>query len=265
MSLKNSIFMGSDALLQVTDLRDVESGDLINTATIAISIFDGERRHPVGILAFTSGGQAQIVVGDIITGATSGATAEVHDIALTSGNWNAGTAAGQLEITGQNGVFQNENLDTDTQANICTIPAGDSTGLAVVLLGGGQVKIPMDTVGLTTNDFIRIESTKNYNGQFDIDALDAGLAGYVTITAVNVAESFTGNEVIYIGISGGKDIGFTHDGGDADGYYDAIQPDTLGGVYHGAEYYLFQRIDYAGNVMLHRYQWTADYYSNLII
>ncbi len=266
MADKNVVFMGSDALLQATDLKDVETGDLINTATITVSIFDGERRYPVSVLEFTSGGVGTIAVGDIIEGATGGATAVIKKVSLTSGYWSAGTAAGQIEITGQDGAFQNENIDiTGGQANIATIPAGDSTGLAVVLLGGGQVKIPMNTVGLTTSDFIRIESSKKYNGQFDIDALDAGLDGYVTITAVNVAETFTGNEVVYIGIADGKDIALTHVGGDADGYYDGIQPDTLEGVYHGAEYYLFEKITYAGNTMLHRYKWTADYYSNLAI
>ena len=266
MTLQNAIFMGSDALMQASEVTDVETGALVNGATITASIFDGDRRSPVSILAFTSGGIATLAVGEIIEGATSGALAVVTKVSLTGGYWASGTAAGQIEISGQNGVFQNENLDVSGgQANIATIPAGDSTGLAVVLLGGGQIKIPMNTVGLTTNDFIRIESSKNYNDQFDIVAIDAGQAGYVTITAVNVAESLTGNEVIYIGIGGGKDIAFAHVGGDADGYYDATQPDTLEGVYETKAYYVFEKIVYGATVSLHRYQWVADYYSNLKI
>lgn len=262
MAEKNVVFMGSDALLQASGLTDVETGDLINTATITLSIFEGERRYPVSILAFTSG-SAEIAEGDVITGLTSSATAVVGKITLTGGSWSAGTAAGQLELSGQDGTFVAENIEVAASGDIATIPAGDSTGLAAVLLGGGQVKIPMNTVGLTTSDFIRIESTKKYNEQFDIDAIDAGQAGYVTITATNTAETFTGNEVVYIGIVEGKDISLTHIGGDADGYYDGIQPDTLEGVYHNASYYLFEKIVYAGNVILHRYYWVADYYSNL--
>ncbi len=255
MTLQNSIFMGSDALMQASEVTDVETDALINGATITASIFEGDRRSPVSILEFTSGGGAgkTLSVGDIIEGEISGATAEIHAISQTGGNWQAGTASGQIEITGQDGVFQAETLKVGIVLDICTIPAGDSTGLAVVLLGGGQVKIPMDTVGLTTNDFIRIESSKNYNDQFDIDALDAGQAGYVTITAVNVAESLTGDEPIYIGIGGGKDIAFAHVGGDADGYYDATQPDTLEGVYETKPYYVFEKIVYGPTVSLHRY------------
>ena len=263
MALENVVFMGSDALLQATGLIDVESGDPVNTATIELSIFSADRRYPVSVLEFTSGGVLEVIVGDIITGATGGATAVIKKVSLTSGYWASGTAAGQIEITGQNGVFQAENINTDTQANIATIPAGDSTGLVCVQLGGGQVKIPMNTVGLTTDDFIRVESSKHYNDQFDIDAIDAGQDGYVTITATNEAETFTGNEVIYIGIGGGKDIALTHVGGDADGYYDGIQPDTLESVYEGSMYYLFEKITYAGNVLLHRYNWVAAYYDNL--
>ncbi len=263
MAVKNAIFMGSDTLLQVSNLIDVESGDPVNTATIEVSIFDGDRRHPVSVLEFTSGGVLKLIVGNTITGATGGATAVIVKVSLTSGHWAAGTAAGQIEISGQDGVFEAENINQlNGQDNIATIPAGDSTGLAAVLLGGGQVKIPMNTVGLTTDDFVRIESTKKYNGQFDIDALDAGQDGYVTITAVNVAETFTGNEVVYIGIAGGKDIAITHEGGDADGYYDGIQPDTLESVYENSKYYLFEKITYAGNILLHRYHWAADYYTN---
>lgn len=262
MAKDNVIFIGSDAMLRATELTNVATGALINTATITVSIFEGEQRYPVSVLEFTSGGTTEIVAGDIITGATGGATAVVVKISLTSGYWAAGTAAGQIEISGQDGVFQAEDLNIPDHANSATIPAGDSTGLVCVQLGGGQVKIPMNTVGLTTNDFIRIESSKNYNDQFDIDAIDAGQDGYVTITAVNVAETFTGRERIYVGIGGGKDIALTHVGGDADGFYDGVQPDTLEGIYEGSTYYLFEKIVFGGNISLHRYQWTADYYSN---
>lgn len=263
MAKSNAIFMGSDSLLKATELKDVESNELINTATITLSIFNGTQRSPVSILEFTSGGVAEIKVNDIIEGATSGATAVVVEVSLTSGYWVTGTAAGQIAISGQSGVFQAENIDiVGDQADIATIPAGDSTSLVVVQLGGGQVKIPMNTVGLTTSDFIRIEGSKHYNDQFDIDAVDAVQAGYVTITAANVAETLTGREKIYIGIGGGKDIAFTPTGTSPDGCYDAIQPDTLENVHENDKYYLFQKIVYSGSIALHRYLWAAAYYKD---
>ena len=180
---------------------------------------------------------------------------------VTSGYWSAGTAAGLIEISGQDSTFQAENLDvTDGQADIATI-GGDSKGIiAISAAAGAKTQIPMNTTGLTVNDFIRLQSTKNYNDQYDIDAIEDGL---VTIVEPYVAESFTGNEVIYTGITGGKDITFTHAGGDVDGYYDGVQSDALESVYEGALYYLFEKIVYGGSTSLHRYQWAAGFYSNL--
>ena len=172
MTTQNQIFMGSDGLLQASEITDVESGDTINTAVIEASIFDADVRNPCSILAFNSGGALAIEADDIIEGATGGATATVVKVTVTSGSWLAGTAAGVLELTGQDGAFQAENIDvTATQANIGTI-IGDSTTLECILMGNGQVKIPMDTTGLDAMGFIYIESSKKYNGQFDIDKID---------------------------------------------------------------------------------------------
>lgn len=72
-------------------------------------------------VAFTSGGVLEIRPGDVITGATSGATATVIGSVLTSGTWAGGDAAGTLVVRSDAGTFQAENLNTPTQANIATI------------------------------------------------------------------------------------------------------------------------------------------------
>jgi len=74
-------------------------------------------------VAFTSGGVIELRAGDVVTGATSGATAQIVSISVTSGTWAAGTAAGTLVVDNQVGTFQSENLDAVSQANICTIGA----------------------------------------------------------------------------------------------------------------------------------------------
>lgn len=76
-------------------------------------------------LSFTSGGVTEIVAGNTITGAISGATAVVNRVFVTSGTWGAGTAAGYFILTGQVGVFQAENLDVGASLNLATI-AGNS-------------------------------------------------------------------------------------------------------------------------------------------
>lgn len=83
-------------------------------------------------VAFTSGGVYQIAEGDVITGATSGATATIGRILLTSGTWAGGTAAGRLIITAnQTGVFVAENLNVGANLNVATI-AGNSTAHALL-------------------------------------------------------------------------------------------------------------------------------------
>lgn len=77
-------------------------------------------------IAFTSGGTTEIEEDDTITGATSGATATVKRIIVTSGTWAGGDAAGTLVLYSQTGTFQSENLDVGASSNLATI-AGDST------------------------------------------------------------------------------------------------------------------------------------------
>lgn len=195
MGRKNQLFMGSAALLQATEITDVESGDAINTAVITTSIFEPDIRYPVSILAFSSGGVLAIEEGDIILGATGTATATVDKVTVTGGSWLAGTASGVLELSGQNGAFQAENLDvTATQANIATI-IGNSTTLECIQLGNGMVKIPMNTEDLDALGFIRIESSKKYNGQYDIEAIDVGIGTAevqtYTLDALMTAGTFT--------------------------------------------------------------------------
>ena len=83
-------------------------------------------------LAFTAG-TSEISVGDTITGATSGATAVVTSIAVTSGTWG-GTAAGVIVFASQTGTFQAENITVGGTPS-ATI-AGNSS--AITLAPGGR-------------------------------------------------------------------------------------------------------------------------------
>jgi Bacteriophage lambda head decoration protein D len=74
-------------------------------------------------VAYTSGGVAELLAGETLTGATSAATAQVVSFTLTSGTFAAGTAAGVLVVDNQVGTFQSENLNSANQADICTIGA----------------------------------------------------------------------------------------------------------------------------------------------
>lgn len=61
----------------------------------------------LGALAFTTGTTA-MVAGDTVTGGTSGATATVARVVLSSGTWAGGTAAGELWVNNTSGTFQDD-------------------------------------------------------------------------------------------------------------------------------------------------------------
>lgn len=97
-----------------------------------------------------SGGPYQIVPGDTITGATSGATAKIISVELVSGSWAAGTATAKLVFHDKIGTFTNENLDVGANLNVATMTNGGNfthgpraqSGSSVVFHKGvGSLKI----------------------------------------------------------------------------------------------------------------------------
>lgn len=78
-------------------------------------------------LAFESGGTTEIVAGNTIEGATSGATAVVVAVDLDSGTWAGGDAVGTLWVNQQVGTFEAENLDVGVTTNLATITADSIT------------------------------------------------------------------------------------------------------------------------------------------
>lgn len=78
---------------------------------------------PDQVVPFTSGGTTEIVAGDKITGATSGATAYVKEVLEYSGTWAGGDAAGFLVVEMISGTFQSENVDVGSDTNLATVTA----------------------------------------------------------------------------------------------------------------------------------------------
>jgi len=88
------------------------------------------------LLPFTSGGTTAIVVGDWIVGATSTAKAEVVAVALSSGTWGGGDAAGTFRIRSQHGTFQSENVLVAAGTNDATIAANSTVSPPGYEFGG---------------------------------------------------------------------------------------------------------------------------------
>ena len=95
-----------------------------------LTIASGSTRGNVKQVDFTSGGTDTPVVGDVMTGATGGATARLYGIsALSGGTWAGGDAAGTFYLWDQVGTFQSENLN-GRQSNIATIGADTTDYIA---------------------------------------------------------------------------------------------------------------------------------------
>ncbi len=74
-------------------------------------------------LDFTSAGTYEIAEGDVIEGATSGATATVKRVVVQDGSFSGGDAEGYLVVYTQTGTFEAENIDVGANTNVATIAA----------------------------------------------------------------------------------------------------------------------------------------------
>lgn len=157
----------SDLLVQISTLRNVATQQKITGATVTMSIFEEAALNlnvgpvvkavqkvtpssPV-VNTFTAGytlggaGAAhEILAGEEIVGATSGATALVKTVTLTSGSWSAGTAAGALVITDQIGTFQAELLKIGSDVNVATVAADTDNGGSFTLSFDGSTTSSID-------------------------------------------------------------------------------------------------------------------------
>lgn len=74
------------------------------------------------------GGSSEIIVGETVTGATSGATGTVTLVVVTGGTWGGGDAEGYILIDTASGVFENnEEIDGSTSGNDAVEVNGDMT------------------------------------------------------------------------------------------------------------------------------------------
>lgn len=131
---------GSGSILGVWRLNGVTYAVRNNAGDTAAEIYKSSASGWTAValgreLSFTSGGTYEIAEGNTITGATSSATAVITRVALESGSWSSGDAAGRLIFASQTGTFQAENLDVGANTNVATI-AGDSS--AITLTKGGS-------------------------------------------------------------------------------------------------------------------------------
>jgi hypothetical protein len=117
---------GSADNIQVGFIPDVVKLYKVNGTVPAINVW-----LRLKVCAFTSGGTTEIKPGDVIQGATSKLVrAEVRRVAVTSGSWAGGDAAGFFfwQDWNQTGAFTSENVDL--LASGSTVHGGGGISLA---------------------------------------------------------------------------------------------------------------------------------------
>lgn len=116
-------------------------------------------------LDFTSGGTFVMEEGQTITGATSGSTAVIERVFITSGAFSTGDAAGRLILSAQSAPFQAENLNVGASTNVATI-AGDAD--ALTLLPDGRYETIKSNFGGALGE-TRVYGCDGVNRGFEFD------------------------------------------------------------------------------------------------
>lgn len=131
----------SRALVEDQKAQNTDGGTFTQGARrgrdLNVIVSDPDDIVSIWYLDFTSGGTYEVVAGNVVEGATSGATATVFGVELDSGTWAGGDAAGTLWLLDdQVGTFESENLDVGANLNVATIAADAVNDGTHALLAG---------------------------------------------------------------------------------------------------------------------------------
>lgn len=138
-------------------------------------------------LAFTSGGTVVPIVGNTITGATSGATAVLTAVVLEDGTFAGGDASGKFIFAEQTGEFEAENLNIGAETDVATIAADSSAIEFSVPDGRFEFDVTNFTGSATTKRMYGVDG-KNRGFEFDGTTLVPISTGMTTDAPSHVVE-----------------------------------------------------------------------------
>ena len=240
----------TDVVVQVTGLTDDDGATTIDDATVTMSLFEEAKRQRVQILVpnttasagtwtLTYQGEETANIDydaslydiqaalDLLDAVVEG------DILVTGTTIDAGTGGLAFEFAETFGdvpaiTFDFSSLTGPTNAaSAITKKTKNLFKGAAVDKGGGSVGLPVIKNDVGSSTYIRIEGTKNYDGEYSATATE----DEVIITATYVAETFAGDgrETLYIGIGNGTNISLPADG-ESTGGYEGTLPNNLKGL-----------------------------------
>jgi hypothetical protein len=134
-------------------------------------------------------GTNEIFAGDLITGATSGVTARVENVTVSSGSWGGGNAAGTLRLLRINEIvnagviksLQNDEIITSASGSATTNEVAFSTGPQYNVVDPLCVVIDYDwTTGTAPSDPFLLEINDDFGAESD--GLRAGNCVLIKLT-----------------------------------------------------------------------------------
>ena len=254
-----NIYIATDNVVTWSGLKDSETDALENAATVTMSLFQKATKTPsqgetavqevqtllpdvaasAGTFTLTYDEQTtaainhNAAVATIKTALEALSNIEAGDVVVGGGTLDSAPAGGmtftwegtlgdvpllEFDFSGLTGPSQAGSTMTETTKGVAKGEMIDE--------GGGLVGIPIHDHGYQASDYIRLQGfvdTEYNNVEFSIDSVKANK---VFITAAYVAELFSGNERVYLGVPGGCNVNVPYTG--TPGLYRGILPDTMG-------------------------------------
>jgi len=121
--------------------------------------------------------------------------------------------------------------------------------------GGGKVGLPSTEHGLSTGAIVHLEGTDNYDAIYTVDATSSN--NEIVVTATYVAETFTGNEYLFVAVKNAGNLALEYVA-DSDGKYLGNIPDTAKLVLD-TFYYVLIHITAGADITIIRQDWKAVY------
>lgn len=160
-------------------------------------VFDPHLNFDAGLAA----GEAGLVEGATVNGATSGATGVIERVNITNPNWGTSAAVGTLVLSSLTGTFQNNEV---LRVGVTAMATVDQANYVPTFAAGGRYRF-------RTHNFYGASNTRRMYGvyglgqYFEYDDTDGILASYRTGMTVDTPEWIAiDDNVLQLGFPGGS-------------------------------------------------------------
>jgi hypothetical protein len=220
-------YIKSDESINIANLKDA-AGSYVNDATVVMTLTQNTPLHPDAEAAITYDGGAETQLKIIEHGLTTDDYIRIEGTLNYDGEYDVHAVLvwnlTSVTTAGADAILLNANADADMVGHTATIVSG--TNFIV-----GQYEVISVVAGVSITLDRTCTTAAGSSGVVNIDK------GIIVIEAAYVAETFIGDEQVYVGVRGGTNISFTPAG--SLGAYSANLPYSLYKILVDNFYHLF--------------------------